>query len=323
MKELFIEKYNYIYKQGNFLTLPMKYMNESEKQIHLHFIEELLLSNEPVINSVAYNYIESLQNDKLYLKKYKDALKMHQKREEIFKLFAHVIYFPECLGTFKAVYNNIEAQSLDRSNRIRKMEVVDEYARVCRYLNDGVIRNDGAHEKGIPAYGMIVPSKPQKEISNNSNGVINNEFINFFSNQYLENDYYDILSPLSKKYILLGEDNKYRFTEKEIQDIYLLNHDEILYNQQLLCNDIKDINRPADSFACHQEFLLDKEAIYMDQAGNYLIVCPHCGTINFIEPLMLDEETKEQVKALKNPNLEKIRFNEAENIILKKKILKK
>ena len=71
------------------------------------------------------------------------------------------------------------------------------------------------------------------------------------------------------------------------------------------------------------EFLLDKEAIYMDQAGNYLIVCPHCGTINYIEPVMLDEETKEQVKALKNPNLEKIRFNEAENIILKKKILKK
>ena len=144
----------------------MKYINESEKQIHLHFIEELLLSNEPIINSVAYNYLESLQKDKSYLKKYKDALKMHQKREEIFKLFSRVIYFPECLGTFKAVYNNTEAQSLDRSNRIRKMEVVDEYARGSRYLNEGVIRNYVSTDKGIHAYGMIVPSKLQKELSN-------------------------------------------------------------------------------------------------------------------------------------------------------------
>ena len=218
-------------------------------------------------------------------------------------------------------------QKGDLINKRRKLDVIDEYARVTRYSNDGVIWTSGVNlnsediKNNVKHWSMI-GSKNEK-VYKNSTGVKNNNFINFFSNDYYYNENYNPAKiGLNKEYINF-ENNKYSFTEDEKQEIYLMNNNVMPYNFVILCNDIFEINRPNYSKSCKKEFILKKENIYIDQSGNFLTVCPNCGTINYVLKESLDEKTIRYIIENHNEYDEKINYNNSENIILKRKSLKK
>lgn len=301
-KELFIEKYNYLYNNADFFCSIT-----NNKEI-LDVIEELFLSDGDL--DKCYEYLEKCKNNKEYLKKYKEDLEFIKKLEGLNKKMGLKFVGNSMVNLTRIVYDSVSKQTKIKSLMKKKKEVLDEFARVARYTNSSKKWTSGVKINDEDAYNYnidrscTINRKALKERIEKPILVSDNKFIQFFSN---------------------SEDKKdaYHFTDYEMQQIYLMNHEEFPYNYKVLCNDNGDINRPEDSKSCKSEFVLEKENIYIDNSGNFLTVCPNCGYINIVVKETLDKNTLNEIVENSSIYDEKINYNKSEIIILSNKAKKK
>ena len=92
--------------------------------------------------SKIYQYLKSREYNSDYLNKYNRGLELLErknKRYEYEKLKLNL----DCFSLLKIVYYFIRRQTGDIQNRNKKLLVIDEYARINRYKNDGKIWTSG------------------------------------------------------------------------------------------------------------------------------------------------------------------------------------
>ena len=138
-EKMFLDKYNYLYSNIDFVTRPhMSIIAHYEPEM-LKAIENLLLSCDELENNYGYKYIEELKNNKKYLKKYKKALKEND-IWDIIKLSN----YDKCLRLYKHIYDILEEypNSIDKHH---KLLALDMYARYTRYQYDNIERKSGVY----------------------------------------------------------------------------------------------------------------------------------------------------------------------------------
>lgn len=272
------------------LKKPLIYLNINRLDSVNSIFEEFLLSEESMEESFLYRMVESNKNNKDYLDMVKNGLELLEKdnRDISLEMFKERIDILRLLGK---VSEYIDEQSGDLDNKRRKLEVLDEYYRIFRYQNNGVIYKSGRKLILAECGSMIVsrfekkPSRDKKDI-----GVKNNTFISTI----LSIPYY--------------EDNYSIFTEKEKQQIYLEYHDELPCDLETVCKFEDEINtkkiemrlyRPHNTLPCGENFIIKEEEIFVDPMSNlyrYYQLCPHCGYIVNIPNDILSEGIKKRIE---------------------------
>ena len=303
VKSEFIKRYRYIYGNALFILAPYIcenkpynknikasiYLNVLPKDLLLS-IESFLLSDVPFEKSKLYKYVESNKNNIEYLQQYKNGIKLleikNKKNEfEFLKLNLNCKYLLEL------VYIFIERQSRDTKNRDNKLLVIDEYARVNRYKNDGKIWTSGVYQtfKDISNYinyNFSIIMLNNKEITmrdKNDIGLKRGVFINYISN--FDNHY--------------GY-NSSILTEEEKQIIYLNTHDELPWDLEIKCIFNNDtLERPNNTRPCFGLFKVKEEDIFINYNSKdyrYYHICPHCGFIVNIPENILTEGIKKRIE---------------------------
>lgn len=293
-KEL-VKRYKYLYENSEFILAP--YMTQDTNgDIYLQLddtfyeiLEEFLVGEDPMEQSLLYILQEDYKNDKEHLKEVKEGLELLERKNVDLK------YLKESLDMYRLLHkvcDHIDEQSSDLENKKNKLYVIDQYFRILRYKNDGKIytsgRNLTLHDcpSGISIpLNKFIPSRPV-----NDTGVPKNNFITTIENA----PYYEY--------------NWCIFTEEEKQDIYLCYHDEIPYGLQKRC-ELEDeyiktmvdsrLERPEHTEPCNEEFSIDENEIFInpsDKLYRYYQLCPHCGYIVNIPKEILSNSTKQRIE---------------------------
>ena len=316
-KQELVERYKYIYRNAMFILAPyMREQSEEEfKKLNKTFngiikkpaiffdidgkpivstLEKFLLSDVYYEESELYKYVESKKKDKEYLEQVKIGLELLEKCNEGKE------YFITKLDEFKilsTVYDYVQDQSGDLSNKSNKLRILDEYCKLSRYKNDGKIRFSGRNRSIEDCESVSINlNSPKPSRDKNDVGVKSNTFI--------------------KGIIRLpyNQNNRSIFTEIEKQDVYLLFHDELRRDLEIKCDTtspstISGIRiRPEGTEPCDTRFYIREEDIFVKQDVNifrYYQVCPYCGYIVNIPNEILTNGVINRIekRCEKDPNL--------------------
>lgn len=314
VKQELIKRYKFIYENALFILAP--YMEEMENTEYkeldvksfiylktlpnelLLLIESFLLSDIKMEESNLYSFVETNKNDTKYLKQYKKGLELLERKNEqckyeILKLNLNCRYLLELVYTF------IERQSGDTKNRDNKLLVIDEYARINRYKNDGNVWVSGIYQifkdinncNNYNYSGIMLKESGKFTRDKNDVGLRSTSFIKYVSN--MKNHY---------------EYNYSMLTEEEKQKIYLEYHDELPCDLQIKCDlEVFDTSiqcekrliRPNNTKPCSEFFNIKEENIFVNwdsQLHRYYQICPHCGFIVNIPDNILSEGIKKRVE---------------------------
>lgn len=231
LKELFLEKFYYLKENAkNFNNLML-----TDKE--LDYLEEIFLSDKPLCELKAYKYMEEYKLDKNNINNEKEMKKL------IDMLLEHtnmkLVDDNEMIKLCKRLYDYIDSEK-DKNYALRKQDVINEFARVERNINSekkwtsGVYLNNEDMNKYNIKYSFF-PNK--RKYNRKSNGINNNDFIKYFSDQH--NYCYDFdprMTGLIKRDYIKKE--AYHFDDFEINNInsmnYLFNDCEINYHKSLI-----------------------------------------------------------------------------------------
>lgn len=264
--------------------LAMEILKEVNKtiiylKINPEFIplfEEFLLSDKAMEDTSLYIMLENCRKDRSYLEKVRRGYLLVEKENKKYN------YLKTSLSIFdilEKTWDYIKDQTGDLENKENKLRVLDEYYRLARYQNDGVIRTSG-HTPSIRDYANIHESFYEDEPSREKEdiGIVSNDFINIIS-----------LSP----HIL---SNCSVFTEEEKQQIYLEYHFELPWNLKVKCDNFD---------MCGKNFYVKEEEIFMDEDNNFYQLCPLCGNIVNIPTEILPDVVTARIidRCKEDPNL--------------------
>lgn len=303
IKQELIQRYKFIYENALFILAP--YMHENtpynkniKSSIYLNvlpqelllLIESFLLSDINMEESELYKFVENNKSNTEYLKQYKKGLELLERKNkqyeyEVLKLNLNCRYLLELIYIF------IERQSRDTKNRDNKLLVIDEYARINRYKNDGKIWTSGVNQtfRDISNYTnyncSIVMLNNNERIMRDKNDIglkrgLFIKYISDFNNHYEYN--YSIL------------------TEEEKQKIYLEYHDELPWDLEIKCMfDNDNLERPYNTNPCLNFFNIKEEDIFINPNSKeygYYQVCPQCGFIVNVPDNILSEGIKKRIE---------------------------
>jgi hypothetical protein len=294
-KEL-VKRYKYLYENAEFILAPYM-IQDKDGDIYLdiddalyNLLEEFLVGEDPMEQSLLYILQEDNKTDSEYLKAVKEGLVLVEKKNKDLK------YLKESLNMYNLLHklcSHIDEQSGDLENKKNKLYVIDQYFRIIRYQNDGKVYTSGReltlHDcpSGISIpLNKFVPSRPISDI-----GTLSNKFITAIVNA----PYY--------------KENWSIFTEEEKQEIYLQYHDELPYYLYTTCVLEEEyiptmiesrLQRPDGTKPCHETFRIDESQIFInpnDKLYRYYQMCPHCGYIVNIPKEILSDGIKERIEA--------------------------
>lgn len=265
MNHLFKEKFHYLYNNTLFL---LNVINSN-----FEVVEEIIYSDKPLNELKSYNYVESLKNNKDFLNEFKTFVEKYENGLQKYKKRGFALYY-DCplLELCQIVYDNLELKYKDEE-LIKRRNVIDEFARVNRYTNDGKKWTSGVYLNEVDKKNNNIHQSVYSLFVNK--GPVNNKCID--SNLFI--------STFSSKNLQVND----------VKDIYFTYHQEIPYDFNLLCNNNKDIKRPHETNPCYLTFRLKKEDIYMDEFGNFLVMCPYCGYINYVNDKDIPEDIKKEI----------------------------
>lgn len=306
IKQELIKRYKFIYENALFILAP--YMCEKENTLYkntdiktviclnslprefLLLIESFLLSDIEMEESGLYRFIEIHNSDPEYLKRYKKGLELLERRNMQYE-YEELQLNLNCSYLLQLIYNFVSKQSCDIKNKNNKLLVIDEYARINRYKNDGKIWISGVHLmcKDIANYtnynssSVILGNHKKFMRDKNDVGLKSSLFIKYISNMRKHYEYnYSIL------------------TEEEKQKIYLEYHDELPWDLEIKCVfDNDDLERPYNTNPCLEFFYIKEEDIFINpnlKDYRYYQVCPHCGFIVNIPDNILSEGIKKRIE---------------------------
>lgn len=305
-KKLFIEKYNYLYKNAGFFCI------EKIEEDTIIALQQVLLECKSLIDIDGFKYLENLKTSKDYFGKYKQAVMFNNLLNKLSNKTG-LGRENNIIRLCQLVYDNIDKEDNDKVSIRKRKDVIDEFARVSRYSNDETIWTSGVYlnnkdinNRKMSIFGMMDINK-EKEKS--PMVVENNQFIDFFSNDYIYNKNFDIrMVGISQEFFVLDKDRAYHFTEKEKQKIFKNNKK---FNYTMICGDNEEIQN--ESQYCLKSFDLDKRKIYMTKDNKILIICPNCGCINVVPIELLDSYTMDYLVSKYNKIEEYINMNNSVN----------
>lgn len=276
----------FMHQEGSFKkgTLFTKLRNLDSKTLTM--IENMLLSGEKLEYTQGYKYFESLKQHVDYLKRIKRGVEIQRAWNER-DSYEHPFSVWKILGE---LYEYIERQSRDETNRERKLQVIDEYCRIARYKNDGSTRTSGYHLKanqGVSNMSNISTYKKKTRLrSLEDRGVLNNPFIN------------QIVDPMQPVH----------FSEEEKQEIYLRYHDELPWDMEMHCSSNYSFERPEITSSCQNKFNLKENNIF-EHNGYFYTLCPSCGYLVVIDDAILSSCMRERIIERSNKDIYSFRKN--------------
>ena len=308
-KQELIKRYRYLYENAYLILAPYMYEQSQEdfeefrkkyacekRMIYLNItyidninslLEEFLLSEKPMEESILYKFIESNRNNKEYLEKVQNGLALVKKYNED-KDYEMLKIKLDIFKILVTVYDYIKEQSGDLENKENKLRIIDEYCRIARYRNNGKIYFSGRNLSIKDCNSISVPlHKPVPYRLENDIGIRENEFIKSITKAPYHEENWSI------------------FTEKEKQEIYLDYHDELPCDLEITCdinkNDCYDtrFKRPEETSPCFEKFYIKEEEIFnLDTPWYYrhYQLCPHCGYIVVIPEEILSEGIRKRIE---------------------------
>ena len=306
-KEELIRRYRYLYKNASFILAPflceeseednVDWEDYKETVVYLDisilddinfWLEEFLFSDLKIEETTLYRINKNNKRDRVYLEDVKRGLELLR------KLNNSRLYNKESLSVLNIlnfVNNYILEQSGDLDNKKNKLRVLDEYYRIARYKNDGVIRTNG-RERNLHNYdsGEVSLYRRKPVRSKNDIGIIENDFIRTIVN-----------APRNEKNLSI-------FTEKEKQKIYLDYHDELPCDLKITCSLEAEyvvtmietrLERPENTSFCGEQFIVREEEIFVDPDDplyRYYQLCPHCGYMVNIPKEILSKGVRKRIE---------------------------
>lgn len=291
-KSELIKRYKYLNEHISFLLAP--YVCEKPtihldvEEVMITILENFLLSEDKMEESLLYYIVEDLKTDREHLKAVEEGLALLEEKNKGSK------YIKENLDLNNLLHiigRYIDEQSGDLENKKNKLLVLDEYFRLLRYKNNGKIYTSGRQLDLHDCTSVSIPLQIQKPTRNPYDvGTLNNEFIRAIVNL--------------PKY----EYNKSIFTEEEKQEVYIQAHEELPYYLEITC-DLEEeyiktmiesrLYRPENTSPCYELFKIDKEQIFInpdDKLYRYYQLCPHCGYIVNIPKEIIPEHIKKEIE---------------------------
>lgn len=327
-KEL-VKRYKYLHENAKFF-LALYLVEETEEEFQeykskyktsrkerriyidlddnkLRGIEEFLMSDCSMENTLLYIVIEDLKKSEPHKRRVQEALDLIERKSKTDSPLMEQLNLFNILSKYGRF---LEEQSEDLDNKINKLRVLDEYFRLARYRNDGKIYTSG---KDLTLHdcpsGISIPlHKPEPYREKSDIGVTRNNFIDAI----VDAPYYEY--------------NWSIFTEEEKQEIYLKLYDELPYYLNITC-DLEEeyiqtmidsrLQRPDNTKPCHEEFRIDIDQIFInpnDTLYRYYQMCPHCGYIVNIPKEILSKRVKQRIeeRCSNNPNLFRINYLKSE-----------
>lgn len=321
-KEELINRYKYLYENISYVLAPYIY-RESEKETKkrlrrlccteeelttkplvlrkrldndiLSMLEEFLLSDIPFQDSLFYNYIESCKESPDFLNSVKYGVRLSEERiEQMKKRLFNVKSYINIWDLLEEVRAYIISQKCDKENKKSKLDIIDEYFRICRYKNNGSIWGSGYAlnckdfiNNYITDSFYCPPNLKLIKRCSNDPGVTKNIFIDYFMS------------------MPKGEYNDSWLSEKQKQDIYLCYHDELPWDLEFVCVEQKDDNdycRPQNTKPCGEKFYIDESKIFKIYdyktstfLEEYYQMCPKCGYIVRVPDYLLSEGIKKRI----------------------------
>lgn len=304
VKNELIKKYRFLNENIEFILAPYMYEESEEEMLKrceqykstinypiiklqlepiiYQLIEDFLFTSDKLENTLLYIIIEDLKTDDEYLLRVKEGLKILKKKN------SNSNYLKENLdlnNIFHKLGRYIDEQSGDLENKQNKLLVLDEYFRLLRYKNDGIIYTSG---RELDLHDNPCISKPTR--STKDIGITSNEFITSIVN------------------LPRYEYNKSIFTEEEKQEVYIEIHQDLPYYMEITC-DLEDeyiktmiesrLYRPENTRPCNQTFRIDKKEIFInpdDKLYRYYQLCPYCGYIVNIPKEIIPECIKKEIE---------------------------
>jgi len=319
-KEEFIKRYKYLYENSEYILAPFMHEESiregADKEngvkcankplIYLKIdrktllsLEEFLFGIEKMEESTFYKKIDYLKNSIQHQANVDYGLCLLEKRNRgslsclkmnlsLWKLLSEVRLF---------ILNQVG----DLKNKRLKLEVLDEYFRVNRYSNDGKVWTSGFYLAlhDFMNYNHISWGYNDNDIKLdrdvNDIGVLNNRFINFFSNTS----------------IFKNKNNAFHFSEKEKQEIYLFFHDELPWDLKTICVGEKlnpdtslemGCSIPNTPYACGSIFNINESDIFIDikngegkEKVDFYQLCPECGYAVKISNRIFNDKIKKRI----------------------------
>lgn len=333
IKQELINRYKYIYENAVYILAPYMYQQTKEEREELNkkyrkenkkhpFItndllinlnelpsellldlESFLLSDVPFNQSKLFVELEEKKKNTDFLNKVKNGLNLLEQHN------LKKSYYQIKLDFWKLLVNVrdfINEQSNDLKNKDKKLTALDEYFRINRYNNDGIIWTSGfsinfkdINNNYSSFYGISPKNKPKPSRDKKDIGLKKGDFINFIADKSNHYDYnFSIL------------------TEQEKRDIYLTYHDELPYNLEKVCEieeeydstDETRLKRPDHTNPCGETFYVNENEIFVnptDSLYRYYQLCPLCGFIVNIPKEILSDGIKKRIeeRCMKDPNL--------------------
>ena len=238
--------------------------------------EEFLLSDKKMEETALYIMLENCRYERYYLEKVRRGyllIEKENKKNNCLKISLSIF------DILNKTWDYISDQTGDLDNKENKLKVLDEYYRLARYQNDGVIRSSG-HTPSIRDYNNIPVTLYEDEPSRDIDdiGLVNNKFIETVATSFHLNSNWSI------------------FTEEEKQQVYLEYHFELPWDLKVKCDNLD---------TCGKTFFVKEEEIFMDEFNNFYQLCPICGSLVKIDNDLLIEVVKARIedRCMQDPNL--------------------
>lgn len=253
------------YKKAESIFDSLVYLNLDQYDVIIDLVEKFLLGDQMMEESTLYQLIEDCKMDSERLNKIRDEVVLAITENKIHKYFRKSIDIWDVLS-FVGEY--IEEQSGDLKNKNNKLAILDEYYKLLRYQNDGVVRMSGRKLDIRDGVFTAFPLQQHVHFRKKEDiGVVKNAFIHTLANA----PHYD--------------DNDSIFMEQEKQDVYLSFHDELPWDLYITCelekafSDFADtrLHRPLHTKPCGKSFYVKEKEIFVDPEGQYYQICPYCG----------------------------------------------
>ena len=188
-REEFIKRYIYLYNNVHYILAYYMVENKKENEVYLdkidvssmRVIEEFLLGLRPFQETEFYLKLEELKTNKDFLKIVKRGhqllIKKNQQEEKDYSFNVYTLLVN--------LRNFILGERVDLTNRELKLEVLDEYFNLNNYRLNGRIKTIGFDNSIFNEENEYLLSNYFYERRENDFGLLNNAFINYFTNTYL------------------------------------------------------------------------------------------------------------------------------------------
>ncbi len=312
VKDELIKRYKYFYETGGLILGP--YYKNCRLNVPTYLKNDLeisILSDIKLEDTSFYKEFEEKKKNNEYLEKAKSAIKQ-QEIDSWGYSFPPELDLWTLLVTIREHVNN---QSGDLENKKVKIDVLDEYFRLRRYENNGLIWTSGYNLNWVDIknnmfnFSCSVRKDPEPNRNKHDVGVKSNVFLDTIYNRE------------EKKHISY-------FSEEEKQNVYLLFHDELPWNLTINClrEEIEEdkLERPNNTNPCREDFYVKEENIFKS-GEEYYQRCTNCGYIVYIPKEILSLGIKERINNTikENPDLERCNVLKSELLGLENKGKKK